>query len=334
MPFLTRSLNDERVLLFCRADERHLWKLHVSINDGEPIRIETCLAEDMVECSPSAWQDETGWHISFIAGGSSANPLYHLYRMDGSDFTSLSQPVVIRQARSGFIYLDRTAAGAVQDTVSIHDPEGDKTLELPGCYIYRVSYRADQTDSLLITGQWIGEEDVFTIEYNLITGEQQLLECDGTAAYKPAIYGDEILYAERTGTHFEERRIRRAERHHSKQCRLAVRRQRDDVPETLQRSGRCRCSPKTNQNEVSRPSCLECVEKHLGAAFVLSSEIHSGYAYRLRLIGHLHEAEDEAQEFQELFQTIRTARKNYQREGILPDWETIARIISNMKNTD
>lgn len=47
---------------------------------------------------------------------------------------------------------------------------------------------------------------------------------------------------------------------------------------------------------VTRPSCLECVEKHLGAAWVLLAEYRDGYPHRLRAIGHLHEAEDESQD--------------------------------------
>jgi len=78
-----------------------------------------------------------------------------------------------------------------------------------------------------------------------------------------------------------------------------------------------------------RPSCHECVEKHLGAAMVLLSEIHNGYEHRLRLIGHLHEAEDESQEWPHLHHMIRQTRKAYQQKGTVPDWETLAREVQN-----
>lgn len=74
---------------------------------------------------------------------------------------------------------------------------------------------------------------------------------------------------------------------------------------------------------VTRPSCLECVEKHLGAAWVLLAETRDGYAYRLRAIGHLHEAEDESQAWPELHTAIREARKAYKREGMMPDFEAL-----------
>jgi hypothetical protein len=95
----------------------------------------------------------------------------------------------------------------------------------------------------------------------------------------------------------------------------------------------CRHNTKETLNEnPARPSCLECVEKHLGAAFVIASEIHDGYAYHLRFIGHLYEAEDESQEFLKLHEMIRSARKSYQREGIIPDWEIFAQEIRELKN--
>jgi len=74
----------------------------------------------------------------------------------------------------------------------------------------------------------------------------------------------------------------------------------------------------------TRPSCIECVEKQLGAALVLLTETREGYAYRLRAIGHLFEAEDESQEWPQLHAAIREARKTYQADGTLPDWDTLA----------
>jgi hypothetical protein len=44
----------------------------------------------------------------------------------------------------------------------------------------------------------------------------------------------------------------------------------------------------------------------------------------LRAIGHLHEAEDESQEFPALHAAIRNARKAYQTDGTIPDWEALA----------
>lgn len=84
----------------------------------------------------------------------------------------------------------------------------------------------------------------------------------------------------------------------------------------------------------ARPSCIECVEKHLGAAMVLLAELNDlpddeasrrqGFSRRLRAIGHLFEAEDESQEWPDLHNAIRQARKAYQASGKMPDLERIA----------
>jgi len=81
----------------------------------------------------------------------------------------------------------------------------------------------------------------------------------------------------------------------------------------------------------SRPSCIACVEKHLGAAYVLLTEAREGYAYRLRAVGHLFEAEDESQEWPELHAAIRQARKHYQATEEMPDWNTLEGMVSEVR---
>lgn len=90
----------------------------------------------------------------------------------------------------------------------------------------------------------------------------------------------------------------------------------------------------------SRPSCIECVEKHLGAAYVLLTELNDlpddrhteppNLSRRLRAIGHLFEAEDESQEWPGLHAAIRQARKAYQSDGTMPDWNVLAELISEV----
>lgn len=81
----------------------------------------------------------------------------------------------------------------------------------------------------------------------------------------------------------------------------------------------------------SRPSCIECVEKHLGAAYVLLTESREGYAYRLRAVGHLFKAEDEAQEWPELHATIRDARTHYQAGEQMPDWQVLDDLLRGVR---
>jgi len=56
-----------------------------------------------------------------------------------------------------------------------------------------------------------------------------------------------------------------------------------------------------------------------------------GYAYCLRAIGHLFEAEDESQEWPDLHAAIRQARKAYQADAQLPDWEALARASADVR---
>ncbi|MGL6195454.1 MAG: hypothetical protein ACRC2T_11595 [Thermoguttaceae bacterium] len=338
MPFLFRDTDDNKILLFTQKEPTStVWKIFYKLPDGTVKRLNTGFDEGVIECSPTAWCDETGFHISFVAGDITRQP-YRLYRMDGATLDTLSMPVAMRIARTGFVYKDRLVAGEIQDVVHIHDTSGDYNIEIPGAFLYRVSYQSDAPDKLLISGSWIGEtSDVFCLEYDLRTNEQRFLECDGLPAYKCCILGDEILYAEKTGNDFESRSIRRANHIHGITCKIASKNS-DTVSDSgLQTSKRCGCRLSKREKllhtgEMSRPSCLACVEKHLGAAYVILAEIHSGYMFRLRFIGHLHEAEDESQEFPRLNQAIRDARKNYQHNGVTPDWELLANMATEVSN--
>jgi len=101
----------------------------------------------------------------------------------------------------------------------------------------------------------------------------------------------------------------------------------------------------------SRPSCIECCEKHLGAAYVLLTELNDlpdppspagsgvagdeasrrhGFSRRLRAIGHLFEAEDESQEWPNLHSAIRCARKAYQANGTMPNWEALDKSLGEL----
>jgi hypothetical protein len=96
----------------------------------------------------------------------------------------------------------------------------------------------------------------------------------------------------------------------------------------------CGCGAKTAARAgaaVTRPSCLECVEKHLGAAWVLIAEHRDGYPHRLRAVGHLHEAEDESQAWPELHDAIRAARKAYQQSGVMPEYGALADTLAAVR---
>jgi hypothetical protein len=89
--------------------------------------------------------------------------------------------------------------------------------------------------------------------------------------------------------------------------------------------------PLSRRKQATRPSCMECVTKHLGAAWVLISEHQNGYPHRLLAIGHLHEAEEESQNWPELHAAIREARKAYQRAGVMPDFTALATKVASLQ---
>jgi hypothetical protein len=222
MPFLALGLRAAPVLFYCRSGRGDLhplsgsrvWKLAAATGIGGSIAavraLDTGFAADVCECSPAGWRDEAGWHVTFVAGGGACgDPRFRLYRMDGSDLRHLGAPAYVLPASAGFQHRERLVHAVTGDRVHVREPGGDREIDLPGRFIYRVSYRADDPDVLLITGQPHAGGDVFTIEHDLRSGEQRLLECDGTPAYKPTLLGDTMLYAEKIGEGFESRRIRR-----------------------------------------------------------------------------------------------------------------------------
>jgi len=62
------------------------------------------------------------------------------------------------------------------------------------------------------------------------------------------------------------------------------------------------------------------------------AERRQGFSRRLRAIGHLFEAEDESQQWPSLHNAIRDARKVYQADGTMPDWEHLEVAIAMLSN--
>lgn len=56
-----------------------------------------------------------------------------------------------------------------------------------------------------------------------------------------------------------------------------------------------------------------------------------GYAYRLRAIGHLFEAEDESQEWPELHAAVREVRSRYQAAEEMPDWNAMEMMLTGVR---
>jgi len=60
------------------------------------------------------------------------------------------------------------------------------------------------------------------------------------------------------------------------------------------------------------------------------AERRQGFSRRLRAIGHLFEAEDESQEWPDLHNAIRCARKVYQANSTMPNWEALDKSLGEL----
>ena len=63
---------------------------------------------------------------------------------------------------------------------------------------------------------------------------------------------------------------------------------------------------------------------------VLLSETKNGYPHYLLAVGHLHEAEEEAQAWPDLAAAIRAARKELQTTGTVPEWGEIMEMMERV----
>lgn len=345
MPFLTIDENGEYVLFFCsgRIDEadsktfKRLWKLWC-ITGSRMWQIETGLPDNITECSPTAWYDGENWNISFIAGDEILGHRSQLYQMKGKTLDTLGLAISIEFTDCGFVAKSRRVHGSVLNLIHIYDRnQGKFDLELPGAWIGRISYQADKLDRILIGGQWQMERYSFTLEYDLFSGKQSFLLCDNKPAYKPTIYGGTVLHVRCNGRYPDDRQIKVAKVFHRQSFTGIRKREPGIIPISVHTipgtRGSCTsCFGTVDMGPVIRSSCLECVEKHLGATYVLLAEERDGYAHRLRAIGHLHEAEDESQAWKTLHNEIRKARKAFQESESSPDWKIFEELIQSIRN--
>lgn len=212
MPFMMNGPNDENILFFCKYDET--WKTHYVVDDGPIMKLNINAPDVSCECSPSAWHDGS-WNVSFI--GLDQEPRYYIYHAYGPTLDSLSTPQKIIGARMGFVYQNRLVYAEHENNVYVQGPNDDLLIQLKETIIYRVTYRHDVPDKLLITGQR-PDKTFFTSEYDLGTNEEYTIECGGKSPYKCTILGDAIIHAERVGG-FEQRKLKMEHTHQRKRTK-------------------------------------------------------------------------------------------------------------------
>ena len=242
MPFC-----DGKTLLFCRSDQtvrvgfehggsfrRHLrrnsplreqlagvaaptereyrnWKLsYACFTERLPQRLETGLPENAVECSPAFFKADDTWHVSFIGGIPGRYQFhYRLYSMSGPSLQSLSPAQIVspQPTRAGFVSPLHTCL-VYDRKLHLLDRQTQQSSMIvpPFAAILRVSFSADQPQHLIVTG--VGDQNVIsTLIYHL--EDQQTWELDSAGdAYKPSLWGDQILFAERRADDFEDRVLR------------------------------------------------------------------------------------------------------------------------------
>lgn len=244
MPFIAPMPDGTEALFFCRAGDDLLWKLHYFNESGKAVRINTGLPDDTTECSPTAWYDDSGWHISFIGGGAKENRQFYLYRMDGATLETLCQPVRIELTRAGFIFQDQVVWSEHEESIHIRHRGDVQLLTIKNSFIYRVSYRPDKPELLLVSGEWYGDRfGIFSLQINVNSGEQEYLEADNQPAYKCAINGERIIFARIGGGQFEDRRLktcRKMKRTNTKDAQLL----KTDLLPQKRRCGKCKSAPK------------------------------------------------------------------------------------------
>ena len=81
---------------------------------------------------------------------------------------------------------------------------------------------------------------------------------------------------------------------------------------------------------TTRPSCIMCVQKHIGGAEALITEMRDGYRYMTKAVGEMYQAEDESQEWEKLHNYIRQSRIKYQSQLVMPDWEILNKMITRI----
>lgn len=332
MPFVFSGPGGGQVMLYCRTTSLdwlpsqgpRRWKLWIAKEDGSVRRFETHLPTDIVECSPAAWYDECGWHVTFIAGARQGGWRYKMYRMDGETLDTLCRPFAVQATRSGFQYLETTVTASPINLIQVRNVlSGEEfDLELPGCRIGRVSYMSQKPHRMIIGAMWLMDGEGLTIEYDTYTDTQNLLLCDGQPAYKPCMHGSTVWNSEKSGDGGELRHIKEVKKFQRKSTNIVMRRPPDSTDNVSKKASCGGCGAGSiDLGPNTRPSCLECVEKHLGAVYVLLTECRDGYAHRLRAVGHFHEAEDESQAWSGLHLLIRASRKAFQKKGTIPEWQ-------------
>lgn len=181
-----------------RSIQYRPWKLaYASWGDRHAKRIHTGLPPQAIECSPAFYRRPGLVHVSFIGGlPTPSGIVYHLYEMSGPSLERLGSAAKahLHPAQLGFVSPKFVCFGAGKRLKLVERSTNRRYLvSVPLAAVYRATFRADQPDSLLVTGA-SAEGLELTLLHRIDLGQTMEVRAAGPV-YKSSIVGRKIVYA-------------------------------------------------------------------------------------------------------------------------------------------
>ncbi len=186
------------------------WKLAYSFwPAGRVRRIETGLPPEAVECSPASYREAGQWHVSFVGGLPARHGWsYHLYKLSGPSLDQLrrAEKVVPQPVRAGFVSPRYLCTGGRRKLDLTDRIRGTRfSLACPLQSMFRVSYRADDLESLILSGVDDYGRNV-TLLHRIDSGSTHEISSPADV-YKPSLFARRLIFARRDEDGEEDREL-------------------------------------------------------------------------------------------------------------------------------
>lgn len=278
MPFEAYAHGFGKALFFCRKNALGRWRLFIS-QGGHEQEMATGLPAEWNICCPAAEYDGDDLMMSIIAGPPDGQ--YHLYRL-APDTDGVFRQVSSTPADAGYWRENWTVTATRHGPVNILHNGIRRLIHIEKLnYIYRVSFDASQPNCIMVTADVANAMTLYRIPVKDISAATVITLPSGACPYKGVMSPDgrTLLYAERTGDDFEDRRI-------AKTTNYTAYKAKGITMETI--------------NTAENKSCPACFRKHISAALSYAKEIMAGHGenadldHRPDLEGEIVAAEDHA----------------------------------------
>lgn len=204
MPFIVNNNKGDELFLFT-IRINGIWKIHYCLNNSEVIRLNTGVADEVNECSPTALFQNDKWYVSFVAGGHVTSKRLKLYTMALDDTT----PTIIGISKTGFTFGDNATCA-----VGTHS-----SFSYPGRHVatqYNIKKSIEMLcvrplgndlSNLHISYNTSGN-NIITVIYNVATKvTNKITTSEGLPLYKGCFYKGTHYFAKKIGDAFEDRVI-------------------------------------------------------------------------------------------------------------------------------